>query len=418
MGGIPIRIPIAVGMTSSYRDTSSATERAKRGTGSIREKPPGTWEIRVVVGFDPIHVRSVQRSFTVHGDIEFAMRRRRELVDDYGVSRVAFTSEAARLTVAELMEQFFEAPHLWKPATVVSHRPVVHALIADALGRRRLVTLTAGDVRAAICRWQADGLSVPTVSARWLVLRSAVSWAVGQGILRSNPLAGVRGPARPEPRRHQTLAEVRQLLSTAEENAARTAFELNRNPDSPGRRRLLFSAEQGLLLVRVAADSGAGAASWLCCGSATWMGGVLTIERGLSRGVLGSTKTNRTRRLTLGSTTAALINEHFSSWAGRGPDPQADWLFAPNPVRETYVTADALSHKFRRLGKEAGVANPALHRLRHGVATHLVGEGKLLKAQARLGHRDPSTTLRHYSHAGVLDDQDVADELDGLLNGV
>lgn len=76
-----------------------------------------------------------------------------------------------------------------------------------------------------------------------------------------------------------------------------------------------------------------------------------------------------------------------------------------------YRTSSAVS------GAAAGVAGPALHRLRHGVATHLVEQGKLLKAQARLGHRDPATTLRHYSHATPLDDEDVADELDALLNG-
>jgi integrase len=81
------------------------------------------------------------------------------------------------------------------------------------------------------------------------------------------------------------------------------------------------------------------------------------------------------------------------------------------------MTADALSHKFRRLAGIAGVPNPALHRLRHGVATHLVDEGKLLKAQARLGHSDPSMTLRHYSHATPLDDEDIADELDAVLSG-
>jgi hypothetical protein len=53
---------------------------------------------------------------------------------------------------------------------------------------------------------------------------------------------------------------------------------------------------------------------------------------------------------------------------------------------------------------------------RYGVATHLVDQGKLLKAQARLGHSDPSTTLRHYSHAISLDDEDIADELDAVLN--
>jgi hypothetical protein len=57
-----------------------------------------------------------------------------------------------------------------------------------------------------------------------------------------------------------------------------------------------------------------------------------------------------------------------------------------------------------------------LRRLRRGAATYLMDHGRLLKAQARLGHRDPATTLRHYSHATPLDDTDVADGLDRLLN--
>lgn len=72
----------------------------------------------------------------------------------------------------------------------------------------------------------------------------------------------------------------------------------------------------------------------------------------------------------------------------------------------------------RRLDSRAGVPGAALHRLRHAVATHLAGQGKLLKAQARLGHRDPATTLRHYAHATALNDEDVADEMDELLSGV
>ena len=84
--------------------------------------------------------------------------------------------------------------------------------------------------------------------------------------------------------------------------------------------------------------------------------------------------------------------------------------------QRSFLTAGVLSHRLARLGAAAGVEHAALHRLRHGVATYLVGHGRLLKAQARLGHCDPATTRRHYSHAIPLDDTDVADELDRLLN--
>jgi hypothetical protein len=37
-------------------------------------------------------------------------------------------------------------------------------------------------------------VSVAKASARWLLIRGAVSWAVAEGLLRLNPLAGMRGP--------------------------------------------------------------------------------------------------------------------------------------------------------------------------------------------------------------------------------
>ena len=172
---------------------------------------------------------------------------------------------------------------------------------------------------------------MPTVSARWLVLRSALSWAVGENIVRTNPIAGVKGPPRPTPRRHHTLVEVRQLLATAEFAVTRLGGKLEADPSSAKWRRLLYSAEQAHLLARVAADSGARRGELAVLRRTDLDGRVLTVERGLSGGVFGSTKTGRTRRLTLGATTAALIDQHFESWASRGPQPVDDWLFAATP---------------------------------------------------------------------------------------
>jgi integrase len=146
---------------------------------------------------------------------------------------------------------------------------------------------------------------------------------------------------------------------------------------------------------------------------------VLTIERNLSLEVLGPTKTSRIRRQTVGATTAAMVVEHFDTWTDRVGEAAVvgDWLFASDYRRLTHARADLLSHRFDRLRRAAGLPNAALHRLRHSVGTQLVADGKLLKAQARLGHRDPATTLRHYAHAVPLDDLDIADSIDELLNG-
>ncbi|WP_083418241.1 site-specific integrase [Pseudofrankia sp. BMG5.37] len=132
------------------------------------------------------------------------------------------------------------------------------------------------------------------------------------------------------------------------------------------------------MLVRVAADSGARRGELACLRRGDLDGRILTIGRGLSAGELGPTKSKRTRRLTLGQTTNDMINRHFETWTARAGTPNADWIFTASPDRSTFITADALSHRFRRLGRAAGVERAALHRLRHGVATYLVGNGKLL----------------------------------------
>jgi integrase len=216
---------------------------------------------------------------------------------------------------------------------------------------------------------------------------------------------------------HHSPTEVRQLLTTAETivETATTAWQAT--PTAPRCLRSLFAAEQTLLVVRLAADSAARRGEIAALRLGDLDDRVLTIQRNLSHGVPGSIKSSRTRRLTLGATTAALIPGHVAAWCERWPiAPVDDWLFSPDPTRATHLRADVLSHRVRRLGLIAGVPGAALHRLRHGVATHLVDEGKL-KAHARLGHRDPATTLRHYAHAVALDDLDVADDLDRILNG-
>src|SRR4051812_12942903 len=100
-------------MTTSYRDG----RRARRGEGSMRERRPGVWEVRVVVGNDPVTGASKQRSFTVYGDVDLVRERRGELVAQFGGDRSALYCAAAGWTVAELLQRFISAQHSWSPAT-------------------------------------------------------------------------------------------------------------------------------------------------------------------------------------------------------------------------------------------------------------------------------------------------------------
>jgi hypothetical protein len=199
--------------------------------------------VRVVVGFDPGRGRSIQRSFTVHGDAVLAGQARRELVAGYGSTRSGVRHAASVVTVGELLEGYLGSARLRRPATVASHRHVVSTLLGDPLCGCRLQLLTPAVMRAAICRWRGEGVWVPKVSARWLLLRGAVSWAVAEGLLALNPLAGMRGPPRPQPRRHHSRDEVRRLLVAAGDAVTSAQDAFRRRPGSAARARRLFAAE-------------------------------------------------------------------------------------------------------------------------------------------------------------------------------
>jgi len=161
--------------------------------------------------------------------------------------------------------------------------------------------------------------------------------------MRSNPLAGMRGPPRPQPRRRHTLAEVRQILSVAESIVDQTYAHLAADPSARIARQAAFAAERDLLLVRLAADSGARLGELAVLRRSDLDGRVLTIERGLSQGMLGPTKFSRARRLTLGATTAALVDSHVALAGSRLPRPGRLAVRADSGARQVHDRRGAVT---------------------------------------------------------------------------
>ena len=170
----------------------------------------------MVVGNDPATGVSKQRSFTVCGDEDFVRERRRELVAQFGVDRSALFCRAAGWAVAELLERFLAADHTWAPATRSSHTSVARWLAAEPIGSAGVAVLTPQLIEARIAAWRRAGASIALVWARRAVLSSCLSWATRLHVLRSNPLASMKAPPRPQPRRHLRMDDIAVLLRVAD----------------------------------------------------------------------------------------------------------------------------------------------------------------------------------------------------------
>ncbi|MGA2835107.1 MAG: site-specific integrase [Acidimicrobiales bacterium] len=125
-----------------------------------------------------------------------------------------------------------------------------------------------------------------------------------------------------------------------------------------------------------------------------------------------TTKTGRSRKVALDPFGIALLTEHHrqvTEWvtaAGGTLAPDA-FVFSPFVEATTPFRPDNVTSFFIRVRDKVGASDVRLHDLRHFTATQLIGAGVDVRTVAdRLGHADPSLTLRVYSH--VIEERDRA----------
>ncbi|NLT55449.1 MAG: tyrosine-type recombinase/integrase [Actinomycetales bacterium] len=371
----------------------------------------------MALGPDLVTGRSLVRSLTVRGGEEDARAALTRWAATAAQVRAGRHSDPG-IAVADLLDRWLIAPHGWRPSTLAGYTSTVKALSADALGTRRAAAVTPQVLRAGMRVWTTIGVGSATIASRVRCLRSAFTWAYREGVLDAPPLRGMRGPATGPTRLHAPVETVRRILerATAEVEAARAASRTAGSAEAEVHR-----AEQVLLLARLAADTGARRGELAALQFGDLDGEVLTISRGTSNEIVGPTKSGRSRRLTLGAGAADLWRTSVAAWRDRAthdtetnPAAFGPWLFSTRPDHTVRLSTSCLGRWFIDLAARAGHPDVTLHRLRHTVATVLVGQGDLLQAQHRLGHRDASTTLRIYSHALPLTDADAAAAIDRL----
>jgi integrase len=138
--------------------------------------------------------------------------------------------------------------------------------------------------------------------------------------------------------------------------------------------------------------------------------------------VEADTKTHHARRLTLDTGTVDVLRRHRETCAERataaGVALAADaFVLSDAPDGRVPWRPNRLTQAFARLRTQLSLDGVRLHDLRHFQATELIAAGVDVRTVAgRLGHADPSTTLRIYAAFMEPADQGAARVIGGLLD--
>ncbi len=356
---------------------------------SIRERRPGVWEIRAFTGNDA-QGRPTQVSRTVHGTKKDAQRAAAEMT-------LRPSRNAGGRRVANLLDDWlqFNTP-VWAPLTLRDQTSRTKLIKADSIAQQSVASIGVADVDHWVTRPRLADVGESSIRNQYSVLRAALEQAVRWEWIGRNPAtsAPIKQVKRSQ-REAMTDEDVHKVL--------RAAAEIN---------------EFAGLCIRLAAETGARRGELAALQWSSYAEGLLTIGSQVVIATRGGqrtpeiqpTKTGSRRAVSLSVPTRSAVETMAEEWAHL-----TTWMFSPD---EPPPNPDRIGWWWRRARKLADI-DPRwrLHDLRHWSATHAIASGTDVRTVAnRLGHSDPSMTLRVYSHAVAAADAALADSLGRVLD--
>lgn len=308
------------------------------------------------------------------------------------------------ITVADYLDEWIEAHAVEiKPKTLQDYRHLINRHVKPHIGSLRLqavrparITKLYRDLVTTGGR-NGKGLSPRTVEYIHAVLRKAFRDAVLiDQLLPSNPVERAKRPRKPptESGKVWTPVQLRAFLATVATHRLFAFYHL----------AAYTGARRGELLNLRWRDIDLDRAEIRISGSAAVIAG---------QRIEGTTKSGRSRSISIDAGTVRVLREHGKRQAEErvlvGPDWKGtdDYVFTtgwgepvhPDTVSSLMAALIKTHNQANRLNPAAQLPRARLHDLRHIHATTLLLAGVPVHVvAARLGHADPSITLRVYAH--------------------
>lgn len=371
--------------------------KARYGSGSVRERRKGVWQVRVNAGVDKATGERTVKTETVYGTKKAATDRLEELLQD-----VRKKPPASKATVEYVARRFLRNVRV-AAQTKRGYTLTVERDIIPRLGDIKLKELEAGDINDCYTDMLNDDVGIHTIRRMHAVLSKMLNDVRKDQWITVNPASLVTPPAAP-PRVNRSVnaGNIGKLLTAADQVGPLVTLWLNLH--------LVTGARRAEVL----------ALRWC---DVDLVDGMLTISQTLERrdGTVharAGTKTGQGRSIPLTDRTIALLTDRLAAVTAvlDGEPPASGYIISDVPDGGRPWGPDKASHLFRDLCVTAGVEGVRLHDLRHtAISTVIAQTGDVLLASRIAGHSRTATTTDIYGHllAGQLSRGVQA--LDGLV---
>ncbi len=378
-----------------------------RATGHIRQRTPGSWELRYSLGRDPATGKRRVATATVQGKRRDAEKELRRLLRTLDLNEHV---DPSRMTVREWLTAWLGAVREEvSPKTHERYGEIVDGFLVPELGALPISKIAPTHIQAAYTKWAAEGrrdgkpggLSPQSRRHIHRILKAALGRAVEQQVI-------VRNPADPFGKRLPKV-ERREMVTLTAEQTAQLLEAIKHT-------RVYWP-----VLIAVATGMRRGEILALRWKNLDLDRSVARVVESLEQSKAGlrfkAPKTDKARAITLPAFAVEelrrLKRQQAEELLALGTRLTGDTLACARADGEPHQPR-SLTHEFAYLIRRVkGVPRVRFHDLRHSHATQLLTAGVHPKvAQERLGHSTITTTLDLYSHVTETMQGDAAAKLE------
>ena len=322
-------------------------------------------------------------------------------------------AEQAELAKLKTVKQYAENVFMpTKKITVTENTRKYYQLFIDyivaEIGDSLLIDVTPAMLTKLLLDYQKLDHSHSTCIGLYNTLNGLFEMAFLDDSIPISPMLKVKRPVqskdkigKPEAEKALTPEQANYVFSCIDAEYKEALDNFNRGNDK--NRRGIYSAMLWKVYIELSADTGCrrGELVGLKWSDIDFEKMTVTISRNLQyspqKGVYETaTKTGKERVVDIGPNTKALLKEFQEEQSAHRLSP---WVFSQEGTNEP-IHPQSPTRFFTKFGERHNIQNFHPHLLRHTAASVAITHGADITSVAqRLGHSDPATTLRMYSHA-------------------